>query len=86
MCSSDLYCGVKEDFIEFVADRNPHKQGKYLPASHIPVQNEAALKENKPDYVIILPWNIKDEIVKQLHYVRDWGGKFVVSIPSLEIF
>jgi SAM-dependent methyltransferase len=80
------YCGVKDNLIEFVTDRNPYKQGKYMPASHIPVQSEKVLKDNKPDYVIILPWNIKDEVVKQLHYIRDWGGKFVVSIPSLKIF
>jgi hypothetical protein len=80
------YCGVKSDFIDFVADRNPHKEGKFLPGSHIPVRNETDLKEAKPEYVVIFPWNIKEEITKQLHYIRDWGGKFVVSIPSLEIF
>jgi 2-polyprenyl-3-methyl-5-hydroxy-6-metoxy-1,4-benzoquinol methylase len=80
------YCGVKNDLIDFVTDMNPHKQGKHLPASHIPVRNESELKESKPDYIIILPWNIKDEIIKQLHYIRAWGGKFVVSIPGLEIF
>jgi 2-polyprenyl-3-methyl-5-hydroxy-6-metoxy-1,4-benzoquinol methylase len=80
------YCGVKSDLIDFVTDMNPHKQGKYLPASHIPVRSEEKLKESRPDFVIILPWNIKDEIVKQLHYIRIWGGKFVVSIPELEIF
>jgi hypothetical protein len=80
------FCGIKSDLIDFVTDMNPHKQGKYLPASHIPVRNEEALKELRPDYIIILPWNIKDEITKQLHYIRIWGGKFVVSIPKLEIF
>jgi 2-polyprenyl-3-methyl-5-hydroxy-6-metoxy-1,4-benzoquinol methylase len=80
------YCGVKSDLVDFVADRNPHKQGKYLPASHIPVRSEADLKESKPDYIIILPWNIKKEITKQLDYVRQWKGKFVVFIPKLEIF
>jgi hypothetical protein len=80
------YCGIKSDLIEFVADANPHKQNKYLPASHIPVLNEQRLKEVKPDYVIILPWNLKKEITSQLEYIRDWGGKFVVAIPELEIF
>jgi 2-polyprenyl-3-methyl-5-hydroxy-6-metoxy-1,4-benzoquinol methylase len=80
------YCGVKSDLVDFVADRNPHKRGKYLPASHIPVRNETDLKESKPDYVIILPWNIKEEITKQLDYIRQWKGKFVVFIPKLEIF
>jgi SAM-dependent methyltransferase len=80
------YCGIKNDFIEFVADANPAKQNKFLPASHIPVVNEDHLKKNKPDYVIILPWNLKDEISAQLSYIRDWGGKFVVPIPRLSIF
>ena len=71
--------------IDFVVDANPHKQGKYLPASHIPVMNEEFLKDSKPDFIIILPWNLKEEITKQLHYIKDWGGKFVVPIPSLQI-
>jgi C-methyltransferase C-terminal domain/Putative zinc binding domain/Methyltransferase domain len=79
------YCGVKNDMIDFVVDANPHKQGKYLPASHIPVMNEEFLKDSKPDFVIILPWNLKEEITKQLHYIKDWDGKFVVPIPSLQI-
>lgn len=79
------YCGVKHDLIDFVVDSNPHKQGKFLPASHIPVVNEAHLKAERPDYVIILPWNLKDEIKEQLSYIREWNGKFVVPIPSLQI-
>jgi hypothetical protein len=79
------YCGVKSDMIEFVVDANPHKQGKYLPASHIPVLNEECLKDAKPDYVIILPWNLKDEITKQLDYIKSWGGKFVIPVPSLQV-
>lgn len=79
------YSGVKHDLIDFVVDANPSKQGKLLPASHIPVVNEAMLKETKPPYVIILPWNIRDEITRQLHYIREWGGQFVVFIPKLEI-
>ena len=79
------FCGVKNDMIDFVVDANPHKQGKYLPASHIPVLNEQHLKDAKPDYVIILPWNLKDEIVKQLHYIKEWDGKFVIPIPSLQM-
>ena len=80
------YCGIKNDLIEFVVDANPHKQNKFLPASHIPVKNEADLKSSRPDYVIILPWNLKTEITEQLSYIREWGGKFVVAIPELEIF
>jgi hypothetical protein len=68
-----------------VADANPHKQNKFLPASHIPVVDENYLKAHRPDYVIIFPWNLKEEITEQLSYIRDWGGKFVVPIPSLEI-
>lgn len=79
------YCGVKNDLISYVVDANPHKQNKFLPASHIPVVNEEHLKNDKPDFVIILPWNLKDEIVSQLHYIKDWGGRFVIPIPALQI-
>jgi len=79
------YCGVKNDFIDFVVDANPTKQNKFLPASHIPVVNEAHLTNAKPDFVIILPWNLKEEITQQLSYIYDWGGKFVIPIPKLEI-
>lgn len=79
------YCGIKTDLIDFVVDANPHKQHKFLPGSHIPVVAENVLQETKPDYIIIFPWNIKDEIVEQLKYVRDWGGQFVIAIPELQI-
>jgi hypothetical protein len=79
------FCGVKNDMISFVVDANPHKQNKFLPASHIPVVNEERLKNEKPDYVIILPWNLRDEITPQLDYIKEWGGKFVIPIPALEI-
>jgi 2-polyprenyl-3-methyl-5-hydroxy-6-metoxy-1,4-benzoquinol methylase len=79
------YCGVKHDLIDFVVDANPHKQGKWLPASHIPVVAEAHLKAEKPDYVIILPWNLQEEITKQLSYISEWGGRFVIPIPALQI-
>ena len=80
------YCGIKKDMIDFVVDANPHKQNKFLPASHIPVVDEQYLKNRKPDFVIILPWNLKDEVTAQLQYIRAWDGKFVVPIPELEIF
>jgi 2-polyprenyl-3-methyl-5-hydroxy-6-metoxy-1,4-benzoquinol methylase len=80
------YCGIKNDMIDFVVDANPHKQNKFLPASHISVVNDEFLKNKKPDFVIILPWNLRNEIAEQLNYIREWGGKFVVPIPSLEIF
>lgn len=79
------FCGIKNDLIDFVVDANPHKQDKFLPASHIPVLNESFIRERKPDFVIILPWNLKDEIVQQLAYIKEWGGQFVVPIPSLQI-
>jgi hypothetical protein len=79
------YCGIKKDLISFVVDKSPYKQGKFLPASHIPVFNEDFLKKEKPDYILILPWNIKSEIIKQLSYIHVWGGKFVLAIPYLEI-
>ena len=79
------YCGDKKDFLQFVMDANPAKQNKFLPASHIPVFDESELKKQKPDFVIILPWNLRDEIVQQLSYIREWGGKFVIPIPQLEI-
>jgi hypothetical protein len=81
------YCGVKgNDLIEFVVDASPHKRNKFLPGSHIPVVSEDRLKQTKPDFVIIIPWNLKSEISEQLSYIRDWGGQFVTFIPELEIF
>ena len=77
------YCGIKRDLIDFVVDLNPHKQNKFLPGSHIPVVNEDYLKKEKPNYVIIFPWNIKAEIEEQLKYIRTWNGKFVTAIPEL---
>ena len=71
--------------ISYVVDKSDFKQGKYLPGSHIPVKNEASIKTDKPDFVVILPWNLKEEIISQLSYVKDWDGKFVVSIPELMI-
>jgi len=79
------FCGIKNDLIDFVVDLNPHKQDKFLPASHIPVVNEEYLKTAKPDYVIILPWNLKEEITSQLSYIKEWKGQFVLSIPQLQI-
>jgi SAM-dependent methyltransferase len=79
------YCGIKNDLIDFVVDANPHKQNKFLPGSHIPVVNEDYLKEKRPDFIIIFPWNLKIEIIQQLAYIKDWGGKFVIPIPELEI-
>ena len=79
------YCGIKNDLVGFVVDANPHKQDKFLPASHVPVTQEAYLKATKPDYIIILPWNLKEEIMGQLAYIKEWGGKFVIPIPELQV-
>lgn len=79
------YCGIKNDLIAFVVDANPHKQDKYLPASHIPVVKEEVLKIEKPDYVIIFPWNLTSEITVQLNYIKDWDAQFVVAIPNVRI-
>jgi SAM-dependent methyltransferase len=79
------YCGIKKDMIPFVVDASPHKHGKFLPGSHIPVVKEDAIRKFKPDYVLILPWNIRKEIEQQLAYIHDWGGKFVVAVPELVV-
>ncbi|MDX4012705.1 class I SAM-dependent methyltransferase [Aliarcobacter skirrowii] len=80
------YAGIKNDLVEFVVDKSPYKQGKFMPASHIPIVEEKEIQELKPDYILILPWNIKDEIITQLNYVKMWNCKFVVAVPQLEIF
>jgi hypothetical protein len=79
------YCGVREDLIEFTVDRNPYKHGRFMPGVRIPVFPTERIAEVKPDYVVILPWNLKDEILEQLAYIREWGGKFVLPIPEATI-
>jgi len=79
------YAGIRPDLISFVVDRNPAKQGKYMPGSRIPIVNEEKLQETRPDYVVILPWNLKAEVMKQLAYIQNWGGKFVMAVPKLEV-
>ncbi len=79
------YCGIREDLIEFTVDRNPYKHGRFMPGVRIPVFPTERIAEVKPDYVVILPWNLKDEILKQLDYIREWGGKFVLPIPEATI-
>jgi SAM-dependent methyltransferase len=79
------YCGVRTDFIDFTVDRSPHKQGCYLPGTTIPIFEPEKLKQTKPDYIFILPWNLKEEIIESHSYIREWGGKFVVPIPELQI-
>ncbi len=79
------YCGVRTDFLDYTVDRNPHKQGKYLPGTHIPIFSPEKIAETKPDYVLILPWNLREEIMAQLTYIRSWGGEFVVPIPDVSV-
>ena len=76
------YCGVRTDFIDYVVDRNPHKQGLFTPGAHIPIFAPEKIFETRPDYVLILPWNIKEEVMGQMKGIRDWGGKFIVPIPE----
>ena len=80
------FAGVRPDLLPFVVDRSPGKQGKYLPGSRIPIVSEERIRETRPDYIVILPWNLRTEIAQQLAYVRDWGGRFVTGVPRLEIF
>jgi SAM-dependent methyltransferase len=79
------YCGIRMDFIDYTVDRSPHKQGQCMPGTRIPIYGPEKVKETKPDYLVILPWNLKDEVMEQMAYVRDWGGKFVVLIPDVEV-
>jgi len=79
------YCEIGKDAIEYTVDKSPHKQGLYLPGSHIPIHEPERIKDTKPDFVVILPWNIKNEIINEISYVRDWGGKFVILVPEVKI-
>jgi 2-polyprenyl-3-methyl-5-hydroxy-6-metoxy-1,4-benzoquinol methylase len=79
------YCGIRTDFVDYTVDRNPYKQGKYTPGTHIPICHPDRIRETKPDYVLILPWNLKDEIMDNLAYIREWGGKFIVPIPEVKV-
>lgn len=79
------YCGIGKDMIQYTVDRSPYKQGRFLPGTHIPIYHPDKIRETKPDYIVILPWNLKDEIVGQLQYVREWGGQFVVPIPKVSV-
>ena len=79
------YCGIKTDFLDYTVDMSPHKQNNLLPGSHIPILHPEMIKKTKPDYLLILPWNLKDEIINQHKYIREWGGKFVVPIPELKV-
>jgi len=79
------YCGIRNDFIDYTVDRSPHKQGKFLPGTHIPIYHPDKIRETCPDYLLILPWNIKEEVMEQMAYIKNWGGRFVLPIPQVEI-
>jgi hypothetical protein len=80
------FCGVRTDFLDYTVDRSPHKHGKFLPGTHIPIYPPDRIRQTRPDYVLILPWNLKDEIIKQNSYIREWGGQFVVPIPAVKVY
>jgi SAM-dependent methyltransferase len=79
------YCGIRTDFLEFTVDRNSYKQGRFLPGTHIPIHPVEHIRQRRPDYILILPWNLRDEIVAQLAYARDWGARFIVPIPTARV-
>ncbi len=81
-------CGIADmrEVINYVVDRNPHKQGRFLPGTHLPIQTPETVRETRPDYLLILPWNVKDEIMQQMAHIRTWGGQFVVPIPRIAIY
>ena len=80
------YCGIGTDLVDYVVDKNPHKQGLFLPGTHIHINSPEKIQETKPDYLVILPWNLKNEIIQQSSYIRDWGGKFVIIIPKVKTY
>jgi SAM-dependent methyltransferase len=80
------YCGIGKDLIQYTVDRSPHKQGRFLPGSRIPIYHPDQIAKTKPDYLVILPWNLKDEIMAQMQYIREWGGRFVVPIPTVTVY
>ena len=79
------YCGVRTDFIDYAVDRSPHKQGLFLPGTHIPILCQDKIRDTKPDYLLILPWNLKEEIMQQMAHIRNWSSQFVTLIPEVEV-
>ena len=79
------YCGIGTDFLDFTVDRNPYKHGRYTPGMHIPIKPVAAIDSARPDYILILPWNLRQEIVEQMRHVGTWGAKFIVPIPEIAV-
>jgi SAM-dependent methyltransferase len=80
------YCAIRTDFLDYVVDRSPHKQGKFLPGTRIPIYSPDQIRRTQPDYLLILPWNLKDEVIQQNAYIREWGGRFVIPIPEVTVY
>ena len=80
------YCGIRSDFLDYTVDRSPHKQGQYLPGSRIPIHHPDRVRETRPDFLLILPWNLRQEIMEQMADVREWGCRFVVAIPEVTVY
>jgi hypothetical protein len=80
------YCGIRTDFLDYTVDRNLFKQGKFTPGTHIPIYHPDKIKQTRPDYLLIMPWNLRDEIMAQNSYIREWGGQFVVAIPEVKVY
>jgi hypothetical protein len=80
------FCGIRTDFLDYTVDRNPYKHGRFTPGTHIPIHPPERLAETRPDYILILPWNLKDEIIEQLAYTRAWGARLVVPIPEVTVY
>jgi len=80
------YCGIRSDFIDYTVDRSPHKQGNFLPGTHIPIFHPEKIRETKPKYVLILPWNLREEIMTQMEYIREWSGQFITPIPEVHVY
>jgi hypothetical protein len=80
------YCGIRTDFLDYTVDASPHKQGRFLPGTHVPIYHPDRIRDTKPDYILLLPWNLRDEIMTQLSFVREWGGAFIVPIPEVAVY
>ena len=80
------YCGIRSDFLDYTVDRNSYKQGKFTPGSRIPIYPPEQIRKTRPEFLFILPWNLKEEIIKQNAFIREWGGQFIVPIPELQVY
>ena len=80
------YCGIRPDLLAYTVDRNPYKHGRFTPGMRIPIYPPERIAQDRPDYVLVLPWNLREEITQQLAHIRDWGARFVVALPRFEVF